>query len=416
MKSKGWTWIAGLAIVSSLLLAAGCDRATSTAVPEPSPAVEQPTAGPSPTSTPVPPMATPSPTPIPVPPTPTPVPPTPTETPSPTPTPTAAELQIRELGWYEDEGTDQDAKANLVRLLIDASVAYPLLFDALIEKSWLNPGDIPESLSPISDVVHSILAVKEEGGSEESVVRVLAMPFLDNLDGDEATLLQGISYVTGTDEESLGVFLDYVIANDGLSDGDGIFEVYYWYMRANDESSIVRIFGEEMPDARGGHDEYVLSRVIELYSTYPAAYRATSEHFSEAVSINLVSNVIRLAMLDKDVARRLAEMPFNSFIGGSGNFAWFAMYKAAYTDQVAAQELVQKYGMQGGVGHPEMPLFLLEAAAITAPDAVNEIRALEWVKDGLAPGRFVEYDLGPGWINSSEEDMLVSVLAGALEN
>ncbi len=407
------------ATILVLIMAAGCERATpatSTAAPEPSPSAQQEATTLSPTSTPVPQMATPSPTPIPVPPTPTPVPPTPTPVP-PTPTPTVAELQIRELGWYEDEDTDQDAKANLVRLLIDASLAYPLLFDALIEKTWLNPGDIPESLSPISDVVHSILAVKEKGGSEESVVRVLAMPFLDNLDGDEATPLQGISYVAGKGEEPLGVFLDYVIANDGLSDGDGILEVYYWYMRANDEPSIVRIFGEEMPDARGGHNEYVLSRVVELYFSYPAAYRAASEHFIGALSINLVTRVINLAMLDKDVARRLAEMPFNSTSGNLGSFAWFAMYEAAYTDQVAAQDLVQKYGTQGGVEHSELPLFLLEAAAITAPDAVNEIRALEWVRDGLDPGRMVEYNEGGlGWIESSEERMLLDLLWDVLEN
>ncbi len=337
--------------------------------------------------------------------------------PTPTPTPTAAELQIRELGWYADQDTDQDAKANLIRLLIDASVAYPLIFDALIEKAWLNPGDVPESLRPISNVVHSILAVREGGGSEESVVRVLAMPFLDDLEGDEATLLHGISYLVGTDEEPLGVFLDYVIANDGLSDGDTKLDVYYWYMKANDEPSIFRIFGERRPDASGGHHEHLLHQLVVLYTGYPTAYEATTEHFVGGYdNINLVLNVIRLAMLDEDVARRLAEMPFNSISGGSGDFIWYVMYKAVYTDQVAAQELVQKYGTQGGVEHPEMSLFLIDAAAITEPDAVNEIRALEWVKDGLDLGRVAEYDLGPRWISSYEERALGHLLASGINN
>ena len=402
-----------------LIVAAGCERAapaTSTAAPEPSPSAQQEATTPSPTFTPVPQMATPSPTPIPVPPTPTRVPPTPTPVP-PTPTPTVAELQIRELGWYEDEDTDQDAKANLVRLLIDASMAYPLIFDALIEKAWLNPRDIPESLNPITAVVYQVLAIRERGASEESVVRVLMMPFLVDLDDDDPTILQGVIDVAGGGEESLRAFLDYTIGNGGLSDGDTKLDVYYWYMKANDEPSIFRIFGERRPDASGGHHEHLLHQLVVLYSGYPTAYEATTEHFVGGYgNINLVSNVIRLAMLDEDVARRLAEMPFNSISGGSGGFIWYVMYKAVYTDQVAAQELVQKYGTQGGVEYPEMPLFLIDAAAITEPDAVNEIRALEWVRDGLDLGRVAEYDLGPRWISSYEERALGHLLASGINN
>ena len=79
--------------------------------------------------------------------------------PTPTATSTHAELAISQLSWNTDEVTDPAGRGLLVLLLLEVSDNHPLLFEALLQKPWLNPDDVPLSYFRVNDAIGSGHAV-----------------------------------------------------------------------------------------------------------------------------------------------------------------------------------------------------------------------------------------------------------------
>ena len=398
-----YTAIAGLAtvaIILAVMLATACGERVGTVTPavspEPTPSAEQPTALPitSPTEAPI---QTPTPRP-----TRTPAPPTPT------PTPTLGELTVPRFGWYTNEETNSANKSHLIGSLLRISEKYPVLFDALIQEPWLNPVDVPETFEPVIDVVNGIESVAEVEDGKTAALKVLSMPFLDSLEGDEVELLDVLGGLTRFGANHLSIFLDHAITKGGLTDRERRVDIYYTYMEAHDPAGMNRLFRGRLPE---DSDVDILKEMIDLHGRYPAAYFATSEKFTVPdYAISLVVNVARLAAIDEQLARRMAQMPFNNIPGGLDTEAWVFVEMAAGLNREATETLLEKYEMQGGADHSTLSLLVMDAAHFFAPTVVETLRNFDWVTDGVDGPRIEAEDGGIVAIKSLEERMVGTIL------
>ena len=406
MKRKAWVgFIAGWVV-----LAAGCGEELATATPvdtvEPSPTAVQPTAthSPMPADTPAPantprPMATPTPTPFPT------LTPTPTRVPT---TPTPSELRIREFGWYSNEETDSDVKKDLIRVLLRMSSEYPLVFEKVAQKPWLDPEDVPETLESVLEVVEGISLITGLTEDEAAGLKVLDMPFLNDIEGEETELLDHLWEMVGGRENSYNTFLDHVIANGGLIGSETRVDVQYAYMVAQDSAGMNRVFRGELPDS---DDSSILGKMITLYQRYPDAYFAASENFTvPRWNRRFVDKVIDLAKINEQSAERLAQMPFNAIPGGLGHAAWTFVTRIAQGDPSAAETLLEEYGMQGGADHSTLALLVMDAAFVFVPGIVERVRTFDWVRDGVEGPRFREEDWGRLADSEDEGDTLERIL------
>ena len=399
MKPKTWVGFAALAIILALLLSAGCERgttATATASPDSSPTAEQPTATPS-----LPPTHTPTPTPTPVPPT-------------PTPTPTLGELTISQLNWYAGGENDTEGKSYLVNLLLETSFKYPLLFEALVQKPWVNPAEAPSTFRWVNRAIDLVRLVASSANSEAAAIQVLSMPFLDALDGGEWEEFYALRDLLIGGPGPFHRFLENAIANGGLTDSDREVDIYLMYMEAQDPAGMDRIFEGELPDPS---DIFLLEDLVQLYAEYPDAYSAASEHFHKNFAVSaLVSRVHDLAVVDEQLAQRLAQMPFNGLWGVLDSTAWVLMTRAAQEDVEATAGILETHEMGGGVDDTELAVFLMDIASVFAQDTVETIRTFDWVADGLDAPRFREDDGGTRVIPSDEERAINNILWAAYRN
>ncbi len=396
--------LATVVIILAVMLATACGERVGTVTPavspEPSPSAEQPTTLPipSPTGTRVQ-TATPKPTRTPVP---------------PTPTPTFGELTVSRLGWYTNEETDQESKSYLIFLLLETSMKYPLLFESLVQKAWLNPADVPADFIRVNEAIDHIRLLARVADNEAAAIKVLNMPFLDSLDGTEWDKYRALGEVVNGGPESFSAFVDYAITKGGFTDSDREVDVYYLYMETQDAAGMERIYSGRLPERR---DIFLLKDLVQLHTKYPVAYSAMSEHFRDFFQLpGFVMNVSDLAAIDEQLAQRLVKMPFNRVSGGLDNSVWGFVARAAEADGDAATFLVEKYELQGGADHSALALLLLDAASIFAPDTVETVRTFDWVRDGVDGPNLREEDWGTRAFSSREERTVEAILATTIQN
>ena len=332
----------------------------------------------------------------------------------PTPTPTYGELTVSRLGWYSDEETDQESKAYLITLLLEISQQYPLLFEALLQRTWINPTETPDDFRQVNETVNLIQHIADIADDETAGIKLLRMPFLDSIDSDKSDKYRAFQKIVSTSAESLTAFLDHATANGGLTDNDREVDVFHLYMEAQDPVGLERIYRGRLPEE---WDAYMLGRMIDLYSTYPAVYQAASESFVVASeNLNFVLNVSKLAAIDDQLARRLAEMPFNTIRGGLDHTAWYFVTQAAEADNPATVSLFDQYELQGGADHSTLALFVMDTASIFAPDVVETVRTFDWVRDGVDRPEMRKEDWGTRAVFSREERTLVAILGATARN
>ncbi len=411
LRIKAWLVFGAVGIISLLLLAAGCGERAATVTPvgspEPSPITEQATTGPSPSVTEIPTAPTeaeaPTQTPMPVA-TPTRVPPTPT------PTPTYGEQTVSRFSWYANEETNFAAKSQLIGLLLRISEDYPQLFDALIQKAWINPADVPETLEPVVEVVEAIALVTRSADYLTAAVKVLNMPFLEVIEGEEVAQLKDLANLARSGASGFNIFLDHAIAKGGLTDSAREVDINYLYMEAHDAAGMNRVFSGTVPEEG---DNRIIEGMIKLYQRYPEVYSTASVHLNAAFTTpNYVDNVLELAQIDEQSARRLAQMPFNSIDGGLEHTAWVFVTRAVQEDSDATSAVLETYEMRGGADHSMMALFLLDVAYIFSPDIVESVRTFDWVKDGVDGPRLREEDWGTS-ANPSDEEYTIRIILWA---
>ncbi len=372
MRSMPGVGFAVVWIIFVATVAAGCGEEVATTMPAditgPSTTVEQATANSALT-----PAHTPTPTVIP---TATPVPPTPT------PSQTYGEVTVSQLNWYTDEETDREAKGHLVLLLLEISENYPLLFEALIQKSWLNPEDVPSSFFRVNEAIDLLRRVADLTDGESMAITILGMPFLDSIDSDDRILLDSLGYMLKGRAEPFNAFLELLAADGGLMNGAERVDVYYAYMEAQDPTWLNRVFGDMEPRPQ---DFYVIGDMIELYAASPDIYFAVSANMNELRrSTEFVERVVELASLDTETAAWLARMPFNSVQNSLNGTVWDFMILAAKADRDSTGLIREKYEMEGVVlDHTNLALALMDAASTFAPDETEIIRSYGWVQDGF---------------------------------
>ena len=287
------------------------------------------------------------------------------------------------------------------------SAEYPLVFEKLAQKPWLNPADVPETLEPILVVVEGISLVTELTDDEAAGLKILDMPFLDDIEGEETELLDHLWEMVGGRENSYNTFLDHLIANGGLTGNETRVDVQYAYMVAQDSAGMNRVFRGELPDS---DDSSILGKMITLYQRYPEAYFAASEHFTKNFQLSgRISNIRRLAAIDEDLAQRLAQMPFNGAWGGLSGEAWVLTIRATEENVEAVSSILETYETGGGIEHSDLGAYVMDMTSVFSPNIVETVRTFEWVADGLDAPRFREDDRGTRAI-PSDEDSTVSII------
>ena len=349
--------------------------------PTPTSVTETPTP---PTSTTEPPTATPNPPTATAIPSSTPT-PGPTSTPTPTPTPTVVQLArevLATFSWYREDGR-VEWHSRLTNTLLNIAVRYPDLFANLADRPWLNAADTEESLFPLFEAVDRLYAISDTLKDGQSAILLLDMPFLAEIDGDEAQQLDTLNRLAHIEAESFNVFVDYSAMQGGITGDNTPHDLYVAYLRANDAEGSARLF-------ISGHPEYIsettLRRIIEFRVDHPDVYAAVSQYFiQEGKARAIREDAQNLAAIDEDLALRLARMEFNTFYAASAVNAWKLFKDAVIIDSVRATEILEMYENNGGINTSNAADFNVEIATIVLPEIGRTLQELDWVRDGIDP-------------------------------
>ena len=213
-----------------------------------------------------------------------------------------------------DDVTDPAGRGLLILLLLEISDTHPLLFEALLQKPWLNPDDVPLGYFRVNDAIDLLRRVANLSDGESPAITILDMPFLDSFESDDQIILESLGYVLKGGAEPFNTFLGHIAAEGGLMDGAERVNVYYKYMEAQDPVWVNRVFGDMEPRPQ---DFYLIGDMIDLYAASPEIYFAVSANLQEVRrSTEFVDNVVELASVDVETAAWLAKMPFNTASGG----------------------------------------------------------------------------------------------------
>ena len=374
--------------------------------PSPTSVTETPTP---PTSTTEPPTATPNPPTVTAIPSSTPT-PGPTSTPTPTPTPTVVQLArevLATFSWYREDGR-VEWHSRLTNTLLNIAVRYPNLFADLADRPWLNAADPGESLFPLFEAVDRLYAISDTLKDGQSAILLLDMPFLAEIDGDEAQQLDPLNRLAHIEAESFNVLVDYFAIQGGITADSTTHDLYVTYLRANDEEGSARLFIDGHPEYVG---EYTLNRIVEFRADHPDVYTVVSQYFDQSGRAWAITEDARnLAAIDEDLALRLARMGFNTFYAASAVNAWKLFKDAVIIDSARATEILEEYENNGGINTSNAADFNVEIATIVLPEIGRTLQELDWVRDGIDPPERIETNDSVIVVSSREEMTLHYIL------
>ena len=387
------------------LTAAACGDpeqiATIVASVTPSPTSETET----PTPTPAPPTATPGP------PTATPNPPTATPIPEPTPTPTLEESKLAVINlliWSGSNGLSAEWRNRAVEDLCEMQENYPELFAATIEKPWIDPATARQ-ISFTWRAIEDLLNIAENGG-EEAAVKLLSMPFMDDLEGIATSHLARLAELAEYGEPEFLTFVDHMNLAGGIKENHRSDEFYASYVKANDPEAWSRIDGRSR---RGSATEPAILYLSKLWLQYRDVFwEFTDNYVNKQAWPGAAQDVLNLAMLNQELATRMARMPVSAEFAGSTHIAWVYVTHAATIDAAATSEILSLYEEQGGVDYQNTPLFLIDLTGVFDPALRDVLYNFNWVEDGVeAPTSRTE--IGQLKIFPSREQRVIEYLSWA---
>ena len=384
------TAIIGLAAAAVFGLTVGaCTKLDTapTAAPPPAAVIETPSPSPLPPTEPLAaPTATSEPTVSPAStPTVTPT-PTPTFTPAPTPTPTLRRRQEElgsQFGWYTNPSLSDSVKQQLSSSLLQMSHNYPLVFEAVAAEEWIDPDEIGDEMRLQIQLLGRLWSLLDLLQNEEIIIRVIDMPFLDTLGGDEWRIISDLRQLAEIDAEALSRLVGNLEAEGGIVDNLESEELMNAFLYAKDGEAARRIL-ERRFDKEWLRYEVSLS-LRSLYLEYPDVFWAFTDNFGDSYiwTGEVPGRVRSLAKIDADVAARVAAMPFSGDFAGSATLIWRMLPTTVRSNPEALHEILDKYDADGGIKFADQPYVLMDLMGIYDATIKERLDTFDWVQDGI---------------------------------
>ncbi len=379
-----------LAVVFSL----ACESAPPTATPSPAPPpvpTLTPTSPPAPTPTSTPtlvPIATPTPTPTPsLTPTPmaTPTPtltatpsPTPRPTPTPSPTPTAREQAIAQASW---------ANPFMVYLLGELAKNTPEAFDAFM----LRTGDNQED-EEFKNILRDYTELA--GSDEQTALRILRMPFLEEVEWPDTAVLGLLRGLLPRDKETLAWILAHPTLEGGITDGQAT-DVFLLRLEWKDAAAASAI--RRLPWVRDGvelggwaTEEGRVIELVEIALDLPQSFQALTERAWMQDGITsperwVLTQLSRAtSSIDEEVAH-LVSMPFLDAVGRTDAALVRTLLNALRRQPHFVTQTAARPELEGGITDAQRATVALLTLELYDQEDAEALRELPWLRDGLQP-------------------------------
>ena len=284
----------------------------------------------------------------------------------------------------------------------------PELFAATIEKPWIDPATARQ-ISFTRRAIEGLLNIAESGG-EEAAVKLLSMPFMDDLEGIATSHLARLAELAEYGEQEFLAFVDHVDLAGGIKENHRSDEFYASYVEANDPEAWSRIDGRSR---RGSATEPAILHLSKLWLQYRDIFwEFTDNYVNKQAWPGAAQDVLNLAMLNQELATRMARMPVSAEFAGSTHIAWVYVTHAATIDAAATSEILSLYEEQGGVDYQNTPLFLIDLTGVFDPMLRDVMYSFDWVRDGIqSPTSKVENE--ELLVFPSREQRVIEYLSGA---
>ena len=282
-----------------------------------------------------------------------------------------------------------------------------MLFDAILEKPWINPGDVIYDWAYSQTVIAGLLTVAQ-GVGDTATTKLLAMPFLRNADYGDERRLDILAEMAELGESDFHLFLDTMNLSGGIITGIDPEDYYYLYVSAVDEQATGRIDGRSW---RGNVSPFVVSSMSKLFVRHNEVFRAFADNYTNKYAWpGATVDVLEVAGIDEGLATRMASMPVSAEFAGNTHVAWFFLMHAATKDPGAAGEVLGRFEEQGGVDYTNLPNFIVDIVGVIDPNLSMAVNAFDWVRDGIdTPGSGING--GELRVNPSNEEHVVALLS-----
>lgn len=373
---------------------------TSTPTPTATPA-STPTPSPTPTPTAVPapfrpaaPLAIPTPTPAPDPtvtstptPTATPLPsPTPTATatptasPTPSPTPTARERRIRDAEWADS--IDRGILRNLAQ-------EEPHAVDVFLD--WIGDGKQRGESSRFILGGYSDLA----NANGPVAVRVLRMPFLEEVAYPDSEVLITLRDVARSDPEGLILLLDHPSLEGGIADEHtGAFFLLHLERKSPTAAETIRMFAwvqDGLTLGSWGETEAVI-KLVQTALAFPGTFQSLQWHAwlrdgitrPENGVLNSIALVHATPFNDEEI-KPLIGMPFLQTVDETDASLIQVLLETLGLSPYGVRDIIARTELLGGITDAQRSTVALMVLDLYDQEDAERMRSLAWLRDGIQP-------------------------------
>ena len=242
---------------------------------------------------------------------------------------------------------------------------YPLVFGAVAAEEWIDPDEIGDEMRLQIQLLGRLWSLLDLLQNEEIIIRVIDMPFLDTLEGDEWRIISDLRQLAEIDAEALSQARGqpggrrWNCRQPGVR---GANETHFSMPRMGKQPG--RIL-ERRFDKEWLRYEVSLS-LRSLYLEYSDVFWAFTDNFGDSYiwTGEVPGRVRSLSRIDADVAARVAAMPFSGDFAGSATLIWRMLPTTVRSNPEALHEILDKYDADGGIKFADQPYVLMDLMGI----------------------------------------------------
>ena len=322
----------------------------------------------------------------------------PTPTPQPTPTPAASAVAVRiikNLPWVRDGLTSPEMRSLPLLETLGTNSVQALRALVETERSWLPP----QHESQLSTLEH---IVGMSATDAVAVRQIVAMPFLEDVDGFDSEALWALSDLLRTNPGALPGIVSHPALQDSRTQTDGVI-ILIQTLKANDPEAAAVI--EALSWVRDGiasrehrspnrqdasrFEQSLIYKLVQLAGHSQPTFTALMskpwmrDELTQS-EFHMLDDFWELALWDKDLAQRMIAMPFLAAFDVYDQVIVGTIRELRSVDESLFGRVLAHPNLAGGITDDQTGEIFLVIMDLVAPQEAATIRALSWVQDGIS--------------------------------
>ena len=321
-----------------------------------------------------------------------------TPTPQPTPTPAASAVAaqiIQNLPWVRDGLTGPEMRS--IPLLETLGTNSVQALHALVEteRNWLPP----QHESQLSTLEH---IVGMSSTDAVAVRQIVAMPFLEDVDGFDSEALWALSDLMRTNPGALPGIVSHPALQDSRTQTDGVI-ILIQTLKANDPEAAAAI--EALSWVRDGiasrehrspnrqdasrFEQSLIYKLVRLAGHSRPTFTALMskpwmrDELTQS-EFQMLDDFWELALWDNALAQRMMAMPFLAAFDVYDQVIVGTIRELRSVDESLFGRVLAHPNLAGGITDDHAGEVFLVIMELVAPQDAAAIRAFTWVRDGIS--------------------------------